>query len=101
MSLILKSVTDYFEESISFKNILLTLIGANLIFFSFEISLQLRVFFSFKFIDTLNLVFTLVCGMVFIIMFCVLLALSEILVPTVKINRKDSKKQRKEKLEEK
>lgn len=39
--------------------------------------------------------------MVFIIMFCVLLALSEILVPTVKISKKDSKKQRKEKLEEK
>ena len=75
---------------ISFRSVIMTFFGSNLIYVSFHLSSQIRSSFAFRFIDSVNLVLAAIFGFIFIISFVILLTLAETLNPTLKVSNQDT-----------
>jgi hypothetical protein len=66
LSLIINYLAKYLQDLVTFKSILIALIGSNLIFISFTFGNQLRIMFCFDHIDQGNLVSTIIWGFIII-----------------------------------
>jgi len=71
---VIRKIYEYFEERLSFKNVLFTFIGSNLIFLMFQFSVQLRTLFCFDTMDSYNMIANYILGFI-IIAFTVIILL--------------------------
>lgn len=77
-------------DCVSFRSVILTLFGSNLIYISFQISCQLRSAFAFQFIDSVNLVLAVMFGFLFVILFIILLSLVHVVSHSIKVSISDN-----------